>query len=503
MKQAIEITEGVTFYPAHEEHGQDIMTHLILTVTAMIKSEDFREVNDLDLESKIWNYSRDLEPENGWINYIQMGHKTYVSITVIDTEVVPKRDKEGFLIKGIVRRAMVDVATQKAGRWYDKVTVVVTPTPKGVRYMSFHNGKPFFGSDNIARACYSTSLSKEYQRKLCSRIFYAFDREVHILDIYPELKYFNQGENHDDDIMARRTFNKMHAMHPFLTKSLGTHSGAKAILNSIYSPTGEKRIQKNAFGGVGEVRDFNRLLSAMLWSRALRLVDPQTLSNVSQTLPLFQDLGYWDSSISDLIRFSDQFDDYLRYFGVGEKPIQTMVTDVIESITKRRDTYLFDAIRTFKQIKSRVVRRAIVDHFRRNNLTMEELHNHINDEFHKMRTENRKISVKKLSDFAGRVSDEIACVVPKETHDLVKWGSEYNICIGSYAGDVLNGQTYCMGFQKPDGTFWGFAEVSREMELKQLLGKHNQSLPNEQRQEIEKYLKTKGVTIPKGYWGSN
>jgi hypothetical protein len=59
-----------------------------------------------------------------------------------------------------------------------------------------------------------------------------------------------------------------------------------------------------------------------------------------------------------------------------------------------------------------------------------------------------------------------------------------------------------MGFQKPDGTFWGFAEVSREMQLKQLLGKHNQPLPSEQRHKIEKYLKTKGVTIPKRYLGS-
>jgi len=461
--------------------------------------------------SEFWNTGYPLEandPGNQvYYTWAHKGPRHYVSITRIDTEIIPKKGKEGFLIKGIIRKAKVDIVTQKVGRWYQKVIVVVTPTPRGVRYMTFEGKKPFFGMNNIWRACSSMKVDKTSRNMLHSRILERLEHKINILDIYPELKYFDVTEEQQRHSM---TLALQGAMHPFLMKNLGSHSGAKAILNSIYSPSGEKRIQKGSFGGVGEIRNWNDLISAMLWCRALRRLDSQALANVSTVLPRFQNLTFYQESLNVLMEMADTIDSWFKYFGVSERTIQMLIMDITQGVPNdanwvRRLEYghLLDSVRMFRTIRSRIVRRAILDYLRRNNPTMEELHNHISAEMQKMETENRKISVKKLSQFAGKVSDEIICVPPKQTHDLVKWGSEYNICIGSYADRVLYGQTYCMGFQKPDGTFWGFAEVSKQMELVQLLGKHNQHLPNEQRRQIEEYLKAKGVTVSKSYWGSN
>lgn len=168
------------------------------------------------------------------------------------------------------------------------------------------------------------------------------------------------------------------------------------------------------------------------------------------------------------------------------------------------DYWTNDTVRMLKQIRKLKVRQAFRDALRRNpDMTMEELHHMVMTEFRRQSTVNRRISSKELNKFDGAaITPEIKSVTPKCTHDLVTWGAEYNICIGSYADRVLNGQTKCFGFQKPDGSFWGFAEVNNQGQLTQLLGKHNQPVPSEQREQIIKWLKGHKVNC-EHYWGSS
>lgn len=232
---------------------------------------------------------------------------------------------------------------------------------------------------------------------------------------------------------------------------------------------------------------------------ALRQVDPATVAKLSNKLPRLigkEEEVYKYASFETHYQYIKLIDQLFKYFGVSEKTINIFLGELHEVWA------CDDTVRMYRSIRSRTIRNGIKDYLRRNNPTMQELHGFIAAEHRKVQQENKKISNKDLNIFEGKVNEEIVCVIPKMTHDLVDWGSEYNICIGSYAERVFAGETYCMGFQKPDGTFWGFAEVSRQMELKQLLGKHNQPLHEDQRTAIEAYFNDKGVTTPSDYWGN-
>ena len=145
---------------------------------------------------------------------------------------------------------------------------------------------------------------------------------------------------------------------------------------------------------------------------------------------------------------------------------------------------------------------SLKEHLKGHDMNIMEFHDYVDFEYAKIRQENVQIKVPQLAQFEGVVSPEMTCVAPTWTHDLVRWGAEYNICIGSYSRRVLSGDTYCVGFRKPDGTFWGFAEINKSMVLNQLLGKHNHHLDDEPRKAIESYLKDKGVNVSINYWGA-
>jgi len=405
-----------------------------------------------------------------------------------DTEIVPKKNNNGFLIKVILWTAKTRFDTRRTQIFYKKMSVVVNTTPKGVRYFCMFEGKKYFGMHCISRA--ARAIGGQRLRWIIEKkVYEKINQKIQLLDIFPELKWFKENE---------RAITWAEAMHPFLLNTVGSNAGAKAMINIAYSPKGEKRIQKDSFGGVGEIRTIGGLLNALLWARALRQVDPATMAKFSNKLPrlIGDEEAFKYNTFETNYRYVKCVDQLFWYFGVSEKTLNLFVGRLYDEFL------MSDAVLMYRSIRSRRIRNGIRDYLRRNNPTMEEFHNFIAAEHGKIQQENKKISNKQLQVFEGKVNEEILCVIPKMTHDLVDWGTEYNICIGSYTERVFAGDTYCMGFRKTDGTFWGFAEVSREMELKQLLGKHNQPLPNEQRTAIEAYLNDKGVTIPSNYWGN-
>ena len=91
-------------------------------------------------------------------------------------------------------------------------------------------------------------------------------------------------------------------------------------------------------------------------------------------------------------------------------------------------------------------------------------------------------------------------IVPKMTHDLVEWGAVQNNCIGTYADRVYSGQTMVIGFKDAEGKWIGHADITKDMYMTQLLGKHNQPLAKETRISIIQFLKDKlEVSIPSYY----
>lgn len=260
--------------------------------------------------------------------------------------------------------------------------------------------------------------------------------------------------------------------------------GVKGILNNTFDKKGIKRIPKNAFGGVGEIREFDEILGAIKFIRVFKDCNPHVF------------VGMKKDDLTEAVALNSKAVQDLRYILNFFKNNDKAVSLVYRSIIGWQEFHIWtDTVMMMKLMRSRIMREAIRDMLRRNpDITIHELHDHLATELNRMKTPDRKITSEALHKFDGhQVAEEIISVTPKTTHDLVRWGSEYNICIGGYADRVLNEQTLCFGFAKPDGTFWGFAEVTPSKRLQQLLGKHNSNLPEPVRSQITDWLTTQGV----------
>ena len=177
-----------------------------------------------------------------------------------------------------------------------------------------------------------------------------------------------------------------------------------------------------------------------------------------------------------------------------------------------------DAAHMFTQIKSRTHRTAIKQHVTRSRMNVEQIHDFVNQEYNKIRTENKKLPKNKFSkafaEFDGKwIAEGIQMITPKMTHDLVEWGAIQNNCIGSYADRVYNNHTIIIGFKDIEGEWIGHAEIQNDVAyigtlevpisggMTQLLGKHNQPLAKETRKPIVEFLKNKLNVKMNNYWG--
>lgn len=422
-------------------------------------------------------------------------HRWGVNVTLITLHPKPKRNGQGEIVTCLVQRAKVKLHDNEivVSRWYHKINLVINETKDGLRYFVSANKKIFWGGLRVEPALKSVGMNNPYTAWHATTLVKNYLEGRYAVDeFYPELQYYRQ--------VWPTVVKIVDTSNPFIVKSLTGKKGAKAILNGIYSPKGEKFLSKSTFGGLGEIRDLTTLVNAMLTVKALRGFGPDFLAKMPYPIKMS---GFGD--IPEIVRASNDMSKFFAMFGATDKTFAMLVPDsVIGDLTIDSITYyeMRDILRMFAQIRSRRIRTAVRAHLRGHDLSMGELHDYIRAELTKLEQVNKPIDVPELTAFEGVVNAQITCVVPKWTHDLVQWGAEYNICIGSYGDSVRKGETYCIGFKKPDGSFWGFAEVKKNRELFQLLGKHNSNLPDEPRRAIEDYLRAKRVTIREGYWGA-
>jgi hypothetical protein len=506
MKKVIKISEGVT---ATLEDEGTLFSNILKALTyAGEFSSEAAQAMVLGEENVTLNIKIDSNP----VRMVGEGNVTFhpaesiAHVWMISIKEYPKHNGKGEVISCLLQRAKVTLRGQEVitNKWSHKVNLVINETPEGLRYFISANNKIFWGGWRVAAALVSTGLrNRDLEDYVSLKLRQYFNNNYGVEKFYPELKYYSIGEG--TGISLTETSN------PFIVKSFHNKRGAKDILNGIYSPKGEKFLVKSTFGGLGEIRSMNRLVAAMFTIRALRDFDPNFLAKLDDPLHI------WCGDISNKMRESDLISEFFRIFGATSKNYnmvfkkKVLTEDLIDVANLEGEEYypaiednvrlVADTVTMFKGIKSRRLQVAIKDHLKGHDMNIVAFHDYVNFEYDKIRQENLQIKVPQLLSFEGVVSPEIECVAPTWTHDLVRWGAEYNICIGSYATRVSSGNTYCVGFRKPDGTFWGFAEINKAMVLNQLLGKHNQYLDDEPRKAIESYLKNKGVSIPRNYWG--
>lgn len=376
-------------------------------------------------------------------------------------------------------------------RYITEVKFVVNPTEDGHRFqiLKTQGGKTrvYWGYDTI-----SFRLLEEFAHtSLRTAATQIVDEYMDPQKIHKVLQWFSCKETtYKGDNPASRQSQELRLGGPGWSRILTGKTGAKDILNGIYDPKGVKRIPKSAFNGVGEIRTLNHLAATVFATRALRSLDPHTFGEVSSALP------------------ERMIPEYSGSFERADK-IHWLVTKLPKLLSIKngmecpRAIAFMEDMATMLKAMPRTLRSACLVEVHRNaSRGIEWAHDFVAAESAKIQVENKHIKVSELSKFEGTVNNDIVCVVPKCTHDLVQWGAEYNICIGSYADAVYHGNTFCMGFQNPHTkTFYGFAEVSTwDRNLTQLLGKHNQQLPDVERLAIERYLVTLGVNVD-NYWG--
>lgn len=510
MKKAIEISKGVTLTP---EDSKRVFSNVLRALTHAGEFSPEAAQAILPVEKDVDRHL-DIKLNRDPVRFVSEGNVTFhpaesiAEVYMITVQKYAKHNGKGEVISCLVERAKVTFRGKEAvtQRWHHKINLVVNQTPQGLRYFISANEKIFWGGWRVAHALGSTGVRNRPIESWVSEMLQRyFTQRYQVQQFYPELKYYSSTEAPAVSVLD--------TSHPFFTRYLTGKKGVKDVLNGVYSPKGEKFLVKSTFGGLGEIRSVDGLLTAMCTIRALRQFDPNFLAKLETNKSV------WYGNISEKTKAALVVDSFFKMFGATEKVYNmvfpqepTEFKDVVEDGGDEdwnvvpgpvgvELLYVMDVLAMFKGIKSRLMRTAIRDHLKGHNMTMGQFHDYVDLEYKKIQQKDRAINNRTLKSFEGTVSEEIECVAPKSTHDLIRWGSEYNICIGSYADRVFNGDTYCLGFRKPDGSFWGFAEITTTKKLNQLLGKYNTPLPAEPRRLIEGYLSNKHLITVKNYWG--
>ena len=289
---------------------------------------------------------------------------------------------------------------------------------------------------------------------------------------------------------------------------VGGEVSTKKVLNKAYMhPHG---VTKNIFGGINNIKTFDELRTVIGLLRIARGFNPQVL----EKLDLATTVDFYRRSNNDISEVRKQIKSFFTHFGCKDEYLTQMFSDTsVEVVDPEMDTFaimhradnVVDAARTFSQIKSRTHRTAIKQHVARSRMSIEEIHNFITAEYGKIQTENKELEKNDFWNTFGLFDDKwiaegIQMIVPKMTHDLVEWGAVQNNCIGTYADRVYSGSRMVIGFKDSKGKWIGHAEVTKDMYMTQLLGKHNRALTKETLEPIIKFLKDKlKVSIPSHY----
>jgi len=289
---------------------------------------------------------------------------------------------------------------------------------------------------------------------------------------------------------------------------VGGEVSTKKVLNKAYMhPHG---VTKNIFGGINNIKTFDELRTVIGLLRVARGFNPQVL----EKLDLATTVDFYRRSNNDISEVRKQIKSFFTHFGCKDQYLTQMFSNTsVEVVDPEMDTFaimhradnVVDAARTFSQIKSRTHRTAIKQHVARSRMSIEEIHDFITMEYGKIQTENKELEKNDFWNTFGLFDDKwiaegIQMIVPKMTHDLVEWGAVQNNCIGTYADRVYSGSRMVIGFKDSKGKWIGHAEVTKDMYMTQLLGKHNRALTKETLEPIIKFLKDKlKVSIPSHY----
>ena len=289
-----------------------------------------------------------------------------------------------------------------------------------------------------------------------------------------------------------------HSVYPHgITQSdiywVGGETATKKILNKAYMhPHG---VTKKIFGDINNIKTFDDLRGAIRFLRLVRGFNPQVFEKLNLEMVRQSVEGDWRKRDE----YHNNMKSFFTHFGYKDEYIlQAFKTHLQLDI-------IVDAGGIFKQIKGRTHRTAIKQHVARSRMDIEEIHNFINAEFSKITTENKEFIKNDFWNtfglFDGKwIAEGIQMIVPKMTHDLVEWGAVQNNCIGTYADRVYSGQTMVIGFKDAEGKWIGHADITKDMYMTQLLGKHNKPLDKETRISIIEFLKDKlKVSIPSYY----
>ena len=289
-----------------------------------------------------------------------------------------------------------------------------------------------------------------------------------------------------------------HSIYPHgITQSdiywVGGETSTKKILNKAYMhPHG---VTKKIFGDINNIKTFDDLRGAIRFLRLMRGFNPQVFEKLNLEMVRRSVEGDWRKRDE----YHNNMKSFFTHFGYKDEYIlQALETHLQLDI-------IVDAGGIFKQIKGRTHRTAIKQHVARSRMDIEEIHNFINAEFSKIATENKEFIKNDFWNtfglFDGKwIAEGIQMIVPKMTHDLVEWGAVQNNCIGTYADRVYSGQTMVIGFKDAEGKWIGHADITKDMYMTQLLGKHNKPLDKETRISIIEFLKDKlKVSIPSYY----
>lgn len=121
-----------------------------------------------------------------------------------------------------------------------------------------------------------------------------------------------------------------------------------------------------------------------------------------------------------------------------------------------------------------------------------------------VKEKNLPIPETNISKIINEIDHEEYTFIPaRETDDLRNWGDKMHNCIGSYRGSALGGKVILVGVYK--GDLLANLEITPDGDLRQILGKFNNSLPKGDQRAIvdvlveagavKKYAQAWGVTL--------
>lgn len=291
---------------------------------------------------------------------------------------------------------------------------------------------------------------------------------------------------------------------------IGDETSIKKILNKAFKH--HHGVTKKIFGDINSIDTLDKLRSAIYLLQATRGFNPQIMEKLSidSVVEFFR--GREDKCVK-------KFSDFFKYFGYREDYLLQMFgVDTLRFVHNNyngrtrldhANVYaVIDTIYSFKLIRSRNHRTAIKNQVARNRMSIQEIHNLVDMEVKKIKTENKQFIKSKFWKTFGVhnqkwIADEIQMIVPTTTHELVEWGATQENCIGSYAEKAYNNELMIVGFKNKEGEWLGHAEITRSMRLNQLLGKYNKQLEAKVRSKIVAFMKNElNIDVPSNYWGS-